>query len=70
MPGLGDSQKANYRQEDMTESYLNKSLAICQRTGEKQMASALDLLATFWEAARLRKMSSSGSKALRDVLSS
>ena len=61
--------KANFKAQCRPEDYLFRSLALTQRTAEKQVASALDLVATFGEAVRLRKMSSTvGSRALRDML--
>lgn len=47
--------------------YLFESLALCQRTSEKQSASALDLASVFAEAVRLRR-SVVGQKSLRDLL--
>ena len=61
--------KANFRRHKKAEEHLFQALAICQRTGEKQQASPLDLVATFGEACRIRKMTGGGSKSLRDTLS-
>ena len=57
--------KGNFRRQERPEGYLFSSLALMQRTSEKQSASPLDLLSTFGEATRLRR---STGKALRDVL--
>ena len=59
--------KANFTYHPRPELYLFESLALCQRTSEKQSASALDLASVFAEAVRLRR-AVMGQKSLRDVL--
>ncbi|CAE7319141.1 unnamed protein product, partial [Symbiodinium sp. CCMP2456] len=60
--------KGNFTFHPRPEMYLFESLALCQRTSEKQSASALDLASVFAEAVRLRR-SVVGQKSLRDLLS-
>ena len=59
--------KGNFTRHERPEMYLFESLALCQRTSEKQSASALDLASVFAEAVRLKR-SVLGQKSLRDVL--
>ena len=61
--------KGNFRKLDRPEAYLHQALSVTQRTGEKQTASVLDLVASFGEAARLKKVGGSAGKALRDIVS-
>ena len=59
--------KGNFTHHDRPEMYLFESLALCQRTSEKQSASALDLASVFAEAVRIKR-AVLGQKSLRDVL--
>ncbi|CAE7247199.1 unnamed protein product [Symbiodinium sp. CCMP2592] len=59
--------KGNFTYHERPEMYLFESLALCQRTSEKQSASALDLASAFAEAVRIKR-AVLGQKSLRDVL--
>ena len=60
--------KAGYKRQDKPEGYLYRTLALNQQTSEKQAASAMDLVATFGEAARLKRAAGLSGKALRDIV--
>ena len=47
--------KANFTRHERPEMYLFESLALCQRTSEKQSASPLDLASVFAEAVRIKR---------------
>ena len=59
--------KANFTRHERPEMYLFESLALCQRTSEKQSASPLDLASVFAEAVRIKR-AVLGQKSLREVL--
>ena len=59
--------KGTFKKHQADEDYLYDALALTQRTGEKQLASPLELVSVFSEAIRLKK-AALGARSTRDLL--